>query len=101
MVTVTLTPDLEQVIIKRAEQEGTTPEIYLLDELRTRYLPVMPISNEDKSNYSLTLLERRDILKLPLSERRRLLAEQAEKLKSHYETDTEWRELQSGDIIEY
>ena len=38
MVTITLPPDLEQIVTKRAEQQGTTPELYLLDELRERYL---------------------------------------------------------------
>jgi len=49
----------------------------------------------------LTLVERRALMKLPLSERRRILAEQADKIASHYEEDTEWRELQGGDIVEY
>lgn len=49
----------------------------------------------------LTLLERRELMKLPLAERRRLLAEQSEKIASHYEEDTEWRKLQGGDIVDY
>ncbi len=38
MVTITLPPDLEQIVIKRAKQQGTTPELLLLDDLRDRYL---------------------------------------------------------------
>ncbi|HZP80206.1 MAG TPA: hypothetical protein VFB21_01090 [Chthonomonadaceae bacterium] len=49
----------------------------------------------------LTLEERRAFLRLPLAERRRILAEQAKRLEAHYEEDTEWREFQRGDIIEY
>jgi hypothetical protein len=49
----------------------------------------------------LTLEERRAFLRLPLAERRRILAEQAERLEAHYEEDTEWREFQGGDIVEY
>ncbi|MEP6754912.1 MAG: hypothetical protein ABJA67_05385 [Chthonomonadales bacterium] len=41
------------------------------------------------------------VLKLPIDERRWLLMEQAERMAPHYETDTEWRELQGGDIVEY
>ena len=39
MVTITLPPELEQIVIQRAQQQGTTPELYLLAELRERYLP--------------------------------------------------------------
>ena len=38
MVTITLPPDLEQVVTERAEQQGTTPELFVLEELRGRYL---------------------------------------------------------------
>lgn len=53
------------------------------------------------SEQPLTLEERRAFLRLPLAERRRILAEQAESLQAHYEEDTEWREFQGGDIVEY
>ncbi len=49
----------------------------------------------------LTLIERRAFMKLPLEERRRILSEQAEKLKSHYSEDAERSDLQSGDFVEY
>ena len=48
-----------------------------------------------------TTTDRRAFLKLPLSERRRILSEQADKLASHYNGDNEWREWLSGDIVEY
>ena len=50
---------------------------------------------------SLSLIERRAFLRLPIAERSRLLAEQAEKMVSYYEQDTEWRELQGGDFIDF
>ena len=50
---------------------------------------------------SLTLIQRRAFMKLPLEERRRILAQQAEKMVAHYEEDTEWRELGGGDVVEY
>jgi hypothetical protein len=50
----------------------------------------------------LPVIERRAFMKLPLEERRRLLAEQAGKLADHhYAQDTEWRELEGGDLVEY
>jgi hypothetical protein len=49
----------------------------------------------------LTLAERRAFLKLPLAERRRQLAEQAELMVKHYESEVSERELwQGGDIVE-
>jgi len=49
----------------------------------------------------LTLIERRAFMKLPLEERRRILSEQAEKLKSHYLEGADRGDLQSGDFVEY
>lgn len=49
----------------------------------------------------ISLVERRKFMKLPLEKRRQILAEQAKKLAAHYEQDSEWRELQAGDIVEY
>ena len=49
-----------------------------------------------------TLEESRMFLKLPLEERRRQLAEQAEKLLEHYEREKPEREAwQGGDIVEF
>ncbi len=48
----------------------------------------------------LSLVERRAFMKLPLEERRRILAEQAEKMTAHYEHDPEWRDFQVGDLVE-
>jgi hypothetical protein len=43
MVTITLPPDLEQVVTERAKKQGTTPELFLLGELRGHYLQASPI----------------------------------------------------------
>lgn len=45
--------------------------------------------------------DRRAFLRLPLSERRRILAAQAEKMAAYYEEDGEWREWLAGDVVEY
>jgi len=49
----------------------------------------------------LSLIERRAFLKLPLEERRRILAEQAERMVSYYEQDSGREGLQAGDVIAY
>ncbi|MBD1921412.1 hypothetical protein H6F77_09955 [Microcoleus sp. FACHB-831] len=46
-------------------------------------------------------ISRREFMKLPLEERRRILASQAEAMLAHYQQDREWQELQTGDLIDY
>lgn len=51
-----------------------------------------------------SLAEAREFMKLPIEERRRILAEQAEQMAEHYEEESERRERelwQGGDIVEY
>ena len=47
----------------------------------------------------LSLVERRAFMKLPLEERRRMMAKQAERMAAQYENDREWRNFQGGDFI--
>ena len=47
-----------------------------------------------------TLEQMRAFMKLPLEERRRLLAEQAEQMIAHYESAPERAAWQRGDIVE-
>lgn len=52
----------------------------------------------------LTLADRLAFMKLPIEERRRILAEQAEQMAEHYEDESLRRERelwQGGDIVEY
>lgn len=46
-------------------------------------------------------LSRSEVIKLSMEKRRQILREQADAIVSHYEQDTEWRELETGDIVEY
>ena len=39
MVTITLPPELEQTVTELAKQQGTTPQLLVLDELRLRFAP--------------------------------------------------------------
>ena len=50
---------------------------------------------------SLSLEQRLAFLKLPITERRRILESQAETMLNYYQQDSEWQELMSGDIINY
>lgn len=43
-----------------------------------------------------TLASRRAFMRLTLEERRRILAQQAEEMLSHYQHDSEWKELETG-----
>lgn len=49
----------------------------------------------------LTLEERRHFLEKSLTERRRILAEQADMIHDHYQQDSEWQGLMAGDIVDY
>jgi hypothetical protein len=46
-------------------------------------------------------ISRRSLLKMPLEQRRQILAQQAEKMVEHYQQNPEWKELGAGDILEY
>jgi hypothetical protein len=54
-----------------------------------------------KTKPPLSLIERRQFMKLPLEERRRILAEQSESMATYYDKDSEWRELEVADFVEY
>ncbi|NEN88718.1 MAG: hypothetical protein F6K48_07220 [Okeania sp. SIO3H1] len=41
----------------------------------------------------------RYLMKLPLEERRKILAKQAEKMLEYYQQDTEWQDLQTWDEL--
>ena len=58
------------------------------------------VDKSDKAKEPLTLDERRAFLKLPLAERRRILARQAKEMAAHYEKDVSWKELETGDIVD-
>jgi hypothetical protein len=56
-----------------------------------------------KQNSPLSLTDRREFLKLPLEERRKIIETQAERMRQHYEQECEFvgRETWQGeDIVE-
>ena len=56
------------------------------------------LEEEIEMEQPLTLIQRRNFMQLPLEERRRLMAQQADKLSEHYDQDQEWRDLGGGDM---
>ena len=50
---------------------------------------------------SPSLIERRAFFELPTDLRRTLLRKQAKQMVDHYQNDSEWRELEGGDLVEY
>ncbi len=55
----------------------------------------------DSSQSELSLEERITFLKLPLSERQKILKEQAKSMVNHDQENSEWKELLTNDIIDY
>ena len=72
--------------------EVTAPE---LAEGETVELFIVP------ADAPMTSEQRRAFLRLPMAERRRILAVQAAELEEHYREDRSWREIQDGDIVDY
>ncbi|EAZ93041.1 hypothetical protein [Crocosphaera chwakensis] len=71
--------------------------IDFVELLKKMYSP----SNQQETSKTLTLEQRRAFLKLPLSERRRILSQQAAEMEKHYQENTDWKEFLAGDIIDY
>jgi hypothetical protein len=64
------------------------------------------ISQEETLKTAITpsLAQRRAFLKLPLAERRKILAQQADRIAEHYALESEQTDRehwQGGDIVEY
>lgn len=48
-----------------------------------------------------SLVQRRAFMRLSLQERCQILKQQAEEMSGHYQQNTEWQELETGDILDY
>lgn len=94
-------PTLLEQLITLAQQQGQSPEA-IVTQAVISYLQAQTSPNDlSPIQASLSLEQRRAFLRLPSEERDRILQTQAETLINHYQTDTEWQELQAGDLIEY
>lgn len=54
-----------------------------------------------KMKEPVSLVERRAFMKLPLLDRRKIMARQAKEIAAHYEKDASWKDLEGGDIVDY
>ena len=59
-----------------------------------------PTSPKTETALPRQRVRRRVFMKLPLQERRRILAEQADQMAEHYSQDTEVRDLGGGDFAD-
>ncbi len=84
-------PQWLRLNVLRALGEGQ-----LLPEDATRILGE-PVESEEP----VSAVERRAFMRLPLEERRRIMSDQAARMARHYEEDTDWRELEADDVVEY
>ncbi len=77
----------EEILQQSNTFSGKRVKLTLLDD--NSVLPNLPI------------LDRALLLKLPRSERDRILAERAEAMAPEYALDPDWKEFLGGDFIEY
>ena len=64
-----------------------------LEVVAQQWVELMAQQPSIARSHTEPVADRRAFLRLSPTERRRILAEQAEQLRSHYEQDSEWREL--------
>ena len=55
IVTITLTPELEQAVVEHARLHGAAPEVFLLEDLHKRFLP--EVSNHLDDNDGPTMAD--------------------------------------------
>lgn len=79
--------------------EIQTPELLVGQTVEIVILISEATSSDAAEEQIITLKQRQNFLKLPLSERRRILENQAEMMQAHYQENSEWQELIAGDII--
>jgi hypothetical protein len=91
--------NLLQKLNELAQQQGQSPE-EIITQAVTLYLKSQMQSSKPPETQPLSIDRRRAFLKLPMAERRQILQDQSENLMTHYQTDSEWQDLQVGDLIE-
>lgn len=96
-----LTLMLDDEVLERVQQWAERQNLTIEQAILIACSQGIAVLESSTPSEALTLTERRAFLKLPLAERRRRLAQQAEKMMAHYEQDHEWQEITPGDLIEY
>jgi Zn-dependent peptidase ImmA (M78 family)/DNA-binding XRE family transcriptional regulator len=71
----------------------------LAEELLSHSEATQLLPDLTEATPSLSLVQRRAFLALPLEQRRRIMAEQANQLAPDYEPDRDWQDLNTDDII--
>lgn len=98
---------IEQALLAKLKQLPLEKQQEVLDFAEFLYQNITATQNlhtrteDENTTETRSLTQRLAFIKLPLEERRRILAQQAEAMIAHYQQDTEWQELSTGDIIEY
>ncbi|MDD1414822.1 hypothetical protein MEN41_09280 [Dolichospermum sp. ST_con] len=64
-------------------------------------VPEVSVADSPDKKQNISLKQRQDFLKLSITERRSILESQAETMLTHYQQNSEWQELMTGDIIDY
>jgi hypothetical protein len=82
------------------------PSEYVVNEEGNKVKVILPIETYQDMLHEILVLKARQgdkdaLLALDLETRDQLLAAQAEKMLGHYQTHTEWRDLQTHDIHDY
>ena len=89
--------NLIKLEIMNASQHITNPQKVEYSVTNNR----LELDSNSQLQTNPSLEQRRAFLKLPLEERRRILAQQSESMVDHYQQNLEWQEFLAGDIIEY
>ncbi|WP_236721461.1 hypothetical protein [Trichormus sp. NMC-1] len=85
---------------------------YLREERREEIYQNLQSAKREKENGELTFsanidelkeqnISRRELMKLPIEERQKILAAQSDLMLEHYQQNQEWQELEAGDLIDY
>lgn len=85
------------MIMTMAELMPMLQQLSRVDKLQVIEILTSELTHEE----DVTSLDRLSFMQLPLEKRRDILQAQAEEMISHYEQDSEWRTLETGDIVEY
>jgi hypothetical protein len=80
---------------------GTWEEILLQSNSFAGKRVKLTLLDDNSLISELPILDRASLLRLPRSERDRILAERAEAMAPEYAIDPGWKEFLGGDFIEY
>lgn len=95
-MTKQVTIDLDdEVLVFLDRHSGGNRSEYINKLLRKQLIESSEIAKKPNN-----INDARVFMKLPVEERRCLLAKQSEAMLSHYQEDNEWQELQTWDLMD-